>query len=326
MSNVRCATWQRKRTQHKTRPPDEGVATLDALAHELGTPDKEFRTAVFALAPDSELLALGVRVDSAKILADAPAFVVGVREAVAAVDEEAVLRGYAPALLPLLVFEARELEKLAASREAVGTTHSISRGEQTASLKTTMEAGLRARDATCDALHNAFGLDRPKLDTLDEAVGVADTPAHLATGLESLARLIRKHSKGDEHVAALLKAFGVTTNQAAELETLAHAVRTADAHSHATQSAPKVTQRALDLQDGRVLHLIGMILRSLKTARARSAQVVVPTLPRIGWMFRTRSGSRKKPVDTSSTGASPGSAAAADGASATSNTGSGATG
>ena len=55
----------------------------------------------------------------------------------------------------------------------------------------------------------------------------------------------------------------------------------------------KVTQRALDLQDGKVLYLIEKVIRSFRAARRADPTILVPELNKIAWMFETRSGKAK---------------------------------
>ena len=55
----------------------------------------------------------------------------------------------------------------------------------------------------------------------------------------------------------------------------------------------KVSQRSLDIQDGRVLTLIDMIWRAFRVARRTDRSILIPELNRILWRFETRTGAPK---------------------------------
>jgi hypothetical protein len=57
----------------------------------------------------------------------------------------------------------------------------------------------------------------------------------------------------------------------------------------------RVTQRALDVMDGRVLTLIEKGMRAFRAARRADPSILVPRLNKIAWMFETRRSSPKAP-------------------------------
>jgi hypothetical protein len=55
----------------------------------------------------------------------------------------------------------------------------------------------------------------------------------------------------------------------------------------------KVSQRSLDLQDGRALSLVDMIWRAFRLARRSDRSILMPELNRIAWMFESRTSAGK---------------------------------
>src|SRR6185369_7196568 len=75
--------------------------------------------------------------------------------------------------------------------------------------------------------------------------------------------------------------FKVGAACAAALLDRAEAIRAAAAHAPARY----VTQRALEVQGGRVLRLVETILRAFRAACRADASIHAPKLHRIAWLF-----------------------------------------
>lgn len=159
------------------------------------------------------------------------------------------------------------------------------------------------RDLTYDGLRNALG--EGVVAELSAIVGTAETPEKLATGLESLAGLIDDRiKKGDEEDVHALAQWGVGAERAAHLRQKAKTVR--EAGAIAATPERRVSQRALDLQDGRVLFVIGKVLRAFRAANRTDASILVPSLNKIAWKFEIRGRSPKQPAAPAPTGGAPG--------------------
>jgi hypothetical protein len=85
---------------------------------------------------------------------------------------------------------------------------------------------------------------------------------------------------------AALRAFGAGPARAAELEARAKAVEAAAPPAAGT--GKRVSKRALDIQDGRVLVLIDLILRAFRLARRTDKSLLSPELNRLAALFDTR--------------------------------------
>src|SRR5262249_26987706 len=88
-----------------------------------------------------------------------------------------------------------------------------------------------------------------------------------------------------------LEQYGAGAACAAEIRTRASRVRQAGM----VKATPgkRVTQRALDILDGRVLYLIEKGMRAFRAARRADPSILVPELNKIAWMFELR-GSKSK--------------------------------
>ncbi len=92
--------------------------------------------------------------------------------------------------------------------------------------------------------------------------------------------------KGSDDDRAALDAFGVGEACAADLE--AHALAVETAAPAAAGTSKRVSQRMLDVQDGRVLVLVDVILRAFRLARRREKVILLPELNRLAALFDTR--------------------------------------
>lgn len=293
--------------------PQPITYTLDSLAKLLGAPDATFASRTFRDVREDDLLEQGTRTDSQNILDDVPAFVgsaLAIRESLSTAQRSHLL--LPPALLAVLVAEAVALRSDKAthdvqkSRDAGGK---VQRDEEAARER---REGIAARDLVYDGLKNALGSG--VVPRLDAVVGTAETPEKLAGGMEALAGLIEDLvEKGDHEDVALLESYGLAEERAASLRAKAAKVRAAGA---VTASPTRtVTQRALDLQDGRVLLVIEKVLRAFRAANRVDSSILVPPLGKIAWMFESRS--RSKPAAPEATAPAPkGPTAPADGAGA----------
>ncbi len=261
--------------------------SLDQLAAFLGEPDEQLRNALFRRVPEGTLVEHGTRVDSPLILEDVPGFVqAGLDGLKRLLPEQRSLVKLPPGLFALLVDETRMLDRLRADHEAMlAAAAAGTRTEREAALRTAMRAGLALRSVTVSALRNVLG--REGMHPIETAIGTGDTASKLAAGLEELARQVRQRLRGDAIDRYLFAEFGLDEACAGQLDEAAARVRKLD-----EAPAPPdrvVTQRMLDLQDGRVLHLIAMVLRAFRAAHKADGDVPEPDLPTIGWLFDARS-------------------------------------
>jgi hypothetical protein len=271
----------------------DGVHTLVSLHASLGAVDEGLRARTFRVVSEDALVELGVKSDSQPILDDVPGFVaeaVAIRAALS--PERAALVKLPAGWAALAVDEATKLAAAKKQHDATTTSAAGTKAARAKAERAAMVAGIALRDTTYDALRNALGPAR--LASLDATVGTAETTEKLALGLEKTADFIDdvlKHGSDDDR--ASLADFDAGEACAKALRGEAASVR--GAGEAAAAGGRRVSQRALDAQDGRVLHLVGVGLRAFRAAHRVDAAILVPPLPRIGWIFET--GHRRHPKD-----------------------------
>ncbi|MCS6899846.1 MAG: hypothetical protein RMJ98_10855 [Myxococcales bacterium] len=273
-------------SQH-TAPAPFPAPTLEQLAGLVGEPDEQLRNALFRRTAEASLVEHGTRVDTQYILEDIPPFVAASLDTMKRLHpaQRALLK-LPPGIFALLVDESRVLQRLKADHDAMlAAVAGGTRSEREAALRQSMREGLALRNVTRNALRNVLG--REGLAEVDQSIGVGDTPAKLAAGLDALAALLRRKLQGDPVERYLFSEFGLDEACANEVSACAARIRKLDEAPPAPDRI--VTQRMLDLQDGRVLHLIAMVLRAFRAAHKADATIPEPELHTIGWLFDGRS-------------------------------------
>jgi hypothetical protein len=284
-----------KKTKPADKPPaapDAADYTLDGLSETLRAPDEKIRAALFDDVDEASLVESGTKVDSDNIIKDVPGFVgmaLDVQKDLS--DAQRALLMLSPALLPLLVSETLELRRLKADHDASVTEGAGGKAERATVERREMREGIGLRDSIYDALRNARG--SRGMAKVDEIVGTAETGEKLAQGMEALAGFVRERlQKGSAAERTRFEVFQIREASAKSLETKAAAVRKASTVTAAP--ARRITQRRLDLQDGRTLDLIDRVLRAFRAAHRQDRSILVPALRTIGWMFDTGAGRVKK--------------------------------
>jgi hypothetical protein len=287
---------------HPERQQLPNELTLDTLAGHLGKPDEDFRRRRLRGLVEADLVAEGGRVDSQALVDDVPGFVgsaLAIRRELTP-EQRAHLKlpdGY----LTLIVDEAVTLRRLKADHDTTVAFAAGGKAEREEAARRTRHEGIALRDLVYDGLRNALGESRlPKLDAI---VGDAESADRLAKGLAAIAKFIDEViASADEDDLASLDEFDVGERCAETLRKKAEQVRASGEVTVAPER--QVTQRALDLQDGRVLFLIEATLRAFRAANRSGRSIRVPKLNKVAWMFEVRTG-RRKPVKTPPEGTPP---------------------
>jgi hypothetical protein len=274
----------------KNTPEPAAALDLDALAKKLGPPPADFAARTFRNALEADLVKGGTAVDSINVLEDVPRFVasaLAIQEALS--EPQRALVRFPPALLPLLVAEALQLRDLKTKHDTQKSGDMAGKAQRNAEARRAMRDGIAERDLVYGSLRNALGDAR--LAEIDIVTGTADTADKLAAGLEGLADFIDRVTKAHKDDAVSLKEYGAGPERADALRAQAKTIRKLGKATAA--SGRRVTQRALDLQDGRVLLLIGIVLRAFRAGRRADATLLVPELNRLTRLFETRPRGRK---------------------------------
>jgi hypothetical protein len=278
----------------------EKNVTLDEELARVGEPDAKLRERVFALTPEDALLELGTSVESQNIIDDVPLFTRVASRALERMTsvQRASLVGFEPGLLGLIVHETVALRQMAHRKKGRASGAVARKLSAENKLKGARGEAIQQRNLAYDGLRNAIGLRKDLKKQLDGAVGVADTPELLRAGLAGLARFIDEMSK-DALVAPLLEPFGVG---AARAVTLRNHIELLSSAEQAAKVAveDRVSQRELDVQDGRVLHLLRLVYRAFKAAQDHTGTVIIPPLRRVGWLVAGRTSSKSEQPSTPS--------------------------
>lgn len=259
------------------------MTTLGELARVVGQPSEELREALFRRVPDAQLVEMGARIDSQCILDDVPGFVAAGLDVLKRLSaEQRGLLKLPPGLFALLVDETLLLVKIKRERDEQGEPDSDTKpAAREAQTKRAMREGLLLRNVALQALRTL--LSREAMVEVERRVEGADSPARLVDGLQALTEVVRRLLGGDALDQLMAREFGLDdafvvrlASEAASLQALA---------SLPPPPELTVSQRRLDLQDGRVLHLLAIALRAFRAAHKVNALVEEPRLPASGWLF-----------------------------------------
>lgn len=268
-------------------------ATLDQLAAELGAPTPVAVRLAFRGADEAWMLRQGQSIASEIILKDGAAFVNATRAVWAQVPDEKrrLIIGYTPALDAVAVQELIVLRGASHRYDllAQGAGLSIARRRQEA--RDAFASGVTLRLSVHQTLRDMLGAAHPIIVSLDAAMKPADTAEILANGLDGVADTLGLLRNGDDAHDAdpeLLEELDAAQLDDALIDAMhasATKVRDTATLSEAKPQDLAAAQRALDLQDGRALQVIGMILRAFRRARKSDPTLLVPDFGDLSRIF-----------------------------------------
>lgn len=264
----------------------DGIHTLASLGEALGKPDEAFRGLLFRNHPESELYEWGVAATSEDILEDTPRFLTSSLRILASLPpaRQAVVK-LPPAIFALMADEAATDAAMLADHSTVADTEMEALKERERKAKQTMSAAIAARNSAVGGLRHALGDAR--VAPIRPAASDASTPVALAGGMRRVSSFITKIiEEGSDDDRTAIDAFGVGEACAEELE--AHAKAVLDTTTKTAGTGKRVSQRQLDIQDGRVLVLMDIVLRAFRLARRTDKAILLPELSRLASLFDTR--------------------------------------
>lgn len=278
--------------RRKAPSPSSGTRwTLDSLLQLLDPPNERLRQLLYRNVPEARLLALGKRVDSDDILDAIPEFLGTVREIHARLKpgQRKLFIGYTPAFDLILIDETAKLRERKRLFDARPSDGAIAQARQRKALRQLMSAGTALRDQAAVAMRDILGAneDAAELETIK---GTAETADKLAVGLERIANLIEIHRRRDPEIAELFDVVQLTSEYVTELRETARRLRAASSAADFASPETRVTQRMLDVQDGVVLHLMGLIYRAFREAHNRDRAILLPPLGRLAPFFEKEPG------------------------------------
>lgn len=285
-----------------------GPQTLASLADALGEPTEAFRRLLLRNHDEEALYEWGVSAESGNILADVPRFVSSSLRILAALEPgRQKLVKVPPSIFALLVSEARTLETMRSGHQTVVTSEIGGRADREATLKRVSGEGVALRDNVLGSLRNAMG--SANLEKVRKAANDASAPDTLVKGLRAVASYIDDVvANGTDDDRAALEAFQTGAEAAAELR--AKAAQIDEAATVTAGTEKRVSQRTLDLQDGRVLVLMDMVYRAFRHARRSDKALLLPELNRLSSVFGATSSAPAakagdEPAEPTPGGASP---------------------
>ncbi|MFS8071967.1 MAG: hypothetical protein ACMG6S_36825, partial [Byssovorax sp.] len=280
--------------------PAPGTATLATLPAVFGAADEVSRALLFRAADDSDLVDDGTKVETSTILNSVPTFLVSCAGILAGLTmEQEALVYLDPGVFGVLVDETGKLVARKKLHDDNVRAEKSGQVAQEAGASSVARDAALLRERTRAGLVSALGSSRRTL--IDTAAGTStEDPALVGAALDALADLLS--AVHDPKVAgwtdgdrSATDRFCVGSEQITALRAAALAVgKVGEAPARPTRS---VTQRALDLQDGRVLLLVEMIVRALRQAHRASTAIAMPDLKQLAWKFSSRSGKRPKKGD-----------------------------
>lgn len=275
---------------------DDGIHDLDGLRAALGKPDEKLRRLIFRNHTETDFFEWGVEAASKDIMEDAPRFISSSVRILATLSPERLALVHVPPwLFAILADEAGTHVTMATSHATVSDTEGEALKKREGRLKKEMGLGVAMRDRVFGCLRNAVG--DAGVTTIRAAATDASSPDALMKGLQTLASFIRAtFESGSEDDKSALEAFQADEQCAADLEARAKSIKDASPTTAAT--GKRVSQRELDIQDGRVLVLMDIVVRAFKLARKSDGSILLPELNRLKALLDSRwKTSSKEPAE-----------------------------
>lgn len=261
-------------------PPPPKAPVSDSLAAEVGAPSPRAARAVFRGADEAWMLARGQVTATEAILTAGAGFVRSTRAVYAGLTpaQRASLLGYDPSFDAVIVHELGLLRELNVRYDRVALAAGLSVGERKQRAREAHSAAATARLGAWQTLRDLLGASHPVMAGLAAAMKPAETTDIVADGLDSVAAVIARLRAEDPELREDLDLVKVDDDHVAALRDLAAKAREAARVAEAKPQELAAAQRALDLQDGRVLHAIGVVSRAFRRARRADATMLAPEL------------------------------------------------
>ncbi|MFO0590318.1 MAG: hypothetical protein U0441_22440 [Polyangiaceae bacterium] len=253
--------------------------TLAQLQELLGEPDKDLADTFFHGTSEADLVTQGQHIASARILTDVrriypTAFDFWARATAA---QRTRLRGFTPALLGLAVARSLTLQGMLDDHNQRTESSGMTREGREQEAKEAFDSALLLRDQAISVLRPVVAGDRELTAQVESAVGSADTPENLAAAMKRLGTAgSRALATKKGPIAARAKLLGLDAAYVQQIQEAGDRLATATEKTKARSGGARVTQGALDLEDGKNLLLMGHIMEVFEAAHDLD-----PTIPRL---------------------------------------------
>lgn len=272
----------------------EGPISLAGICAALGKPDEAARKLLLRPYSEEDLLAWGAAATTKDIVDDMPRFLSSALRTLQTLSPEQQKRIKLPAaIFAVAAGEAATDEAMWTEHTGVSDTEAQGQRKRESTLKEATSRAVALRNEALAGLQNALGSKR--VAAVKASANDASTPDNLVAGVAKVVTFLdetRKHGSEDDQAALAL--FTLDEGTTADLEAAAKAVKEAAPKTAAT--GRKVSQRQLDLQDGRVLVLVDVILRAFRHARRSDRTILHPELNRLAALFDTKSRPAEEPA------------------------------
>ena len=257
----------------------EPTLSLAQLQEAVGPPDPALDNAFFHGVADADLVAVGQRIGTPKILTDMRRLYPTAFEfwGHATEGQRDRLLGFSLPLLGIAVSHAITLQGLLEDHTTRAETSGVNREGRERDARDAFGAALLLRDQAITMLRPIVTGDPELSAAVTSTVGTADTPEKLAKAVKKLAAVgtrILAEKKGP--IAVRAKLFRLDTSHVEQLDTAADRLATATEKSRARSGGARVSQGMLDLEDGKNLRLLGHLIDAFDVAHD-----IDPTIPRL---------------------------------------------
>lgn len=262
--------------------------TLDDIIAHGPSHDAKLRGLIFRHVREDSLLARGQSIDTQDILDSAPDFWNSARGAYAALSEakRKLILGYSPALDSIFAHDLGVLVGKHKAYLAHSSSSATARARAKKELAQAEEHAMGLRDRVARAARDYLA-DSSDRDALLASKGTAETWATLRDGVSNVAKVLEDLRKNPEMVA-LFDAVNLPASLISELRAAGAALDARGKAADAIAPETRVTKRELDVQDGTVLHLVGLIWRAFRDAHNQDETILVPKLGKMAFLFETR--------------------------------------
>lgn len=275
--------------------PEEVSYNLDQLHQTLGAPSSAITAVLLGSRTDDDFLALGTSFASSDILESVPRFLGTAHAFYASSTATARKRliGLSPDVFALAVSESITLRgKLRDLRSSAGASATTRRDK----LRAAVSESRGKRDQVLTTLSGVVPAKGKLRDKLESSAGPAPTPEEVAVALDTLGEVVASVLKAaTDDTRSAYASLGIDDALAESLQAQAKTLREASDVASGGDPIKSVNQRELDIQDGRVLHLITHIYRAFREAHGITATVVQPPLGRLR-RLATKSSARTAPT------------------------------
>jgi hypothetical protein len=262
--------------------------TIESLRAKHGAPNPVLRRVLFDAFDPDEGLALGRKVASERILTAVPGYAQNVVLSWEALSPErrAKVLGFQPGMVAVLLDETSTLRDSNRRYDARARASAMGREAREAEAREALRLGRAAGEQTLRVALRWTPKAHLTLAPLPGAVEGAQNPDALANTLDTLASWLtvwrRTWSEEDREV---YEGVGFVSDLAGSLHASATRVRDTQEVLAAAADTLPASQRELDAQDGRVLHVVELIHNAFQQAARHDAQIVVPDLGELTSVF-----------------------------------------